>query len=50
MRQAYHSNAKTNEHSRGIIQQSNSTNKELAKRFGINKNTSYLHFEKSPMN
>ena len=39
MRQAYHSNATTNEHSRGIIQKSDETNKEVAKRLGINEKT-----------
>jgi len=39
MSQGYHTNAKTNMHSREIIQQSNLTNIELAERFEINKKT-----------
>ena len=39
MSQGYHTNAKTNMHSREIIQQSNLTNIELAERFEINEKT-----------
>jgi len=39
MPQGYHTNAKTNMHSREIIQQSNLTNIELAERFEINEKT-----------
>ncbi|MCF6204370.1 MAG: DDE-type integrase/transposase/recombinase [Methylococcaceae bacterium] len=39
MSQSYHTNAKTNMHSREIIQQSNFTNTELAERFEINEKT-----------
>jgi transposase InsO family protein len=37
MSQSYHTNAKTNLHSRGIIQQSSLTNIELSERFEINE-------------
>ena len=39
MSQSYHSNAKTNSHSREIIQQSSLKNSELAERFEINEKT-----------
>lgn len=39
MPQGYHTNAKTNSHSREIIQQSTLTNVELSKRFEINEKT-----------
>lgn len=39
MNQSYHTNAKTNSHSREIIQQSSLTNVELSKRFEINEKT-----------
>jgi len=39
MSQSYHTNAKTNMHSREIIQQSTLTNSELAERFRINEKT-----------
>ena len=39
MSQGYHTNAKTNSHSREIIQQSNLTNVELSERFEINEKT-----------
>ena len=39
MPQGYHTNAKTNSHSREIIQQSTQTNIELSKRFEIDKKT-----------
>ena len=39
MSQSYHTNAKTNSHSREIIQQSSLTNIELSKRFKINEKT-----------
>jgi transposase InsO family protein len=39
MSQGYHTNAKTNMHSREIIQQSTLTNTELAERFEINEKT-----------
>lgn len=39
MSQGYHTNAKTNMHSREIIQQSDLTNIELAERFEINEKT-----------
>ncbi len=39
MNQSYHTNAKTNSHSREIIQQSNLTNIALSKRFEINEKT-----------
>ncbi len=39
MSQGYHTNAKTNSHSRAIIQQSSLTNIELSKRFEINEKT-----------
>lgn len=43
MTQVYHSNAKTNQHQRKIIQYSTSTNIELAKRFNINVKTVAKH-------
>jgi transposase-like protein len=39
MSQGYHTNAKTNSHSREIIQQSSQTGYELSKRFEINERT-----------
>ncbi len=39
MSQGYHTNAKTNMHSREIIQQSDLTDIELAERFEINEKT-----------
>jgi transposase InsO family protein len=39
MNQSYHTNAKTNSHSRGMIQQSSLTNIELSRRFDINEKT-----------
>ena len=39
MSQGYHTNAKTNSHSRAIIQQSSLSNLELSKRFEINEKT-----------
>jgi len=36
MYQAYHSNAKTNQHVKGIIQKSCLTNVELANQYNIN--------------
>ncbi len=39
MSQGYHTNAKTNMHSREIIQQSDLTNIELSERFEINEKT-----------
>ena len=39
MSQSYHTNAKTNSHSREIIQQSSLKNRELAERFEINEKT-----------
>ena len=39
MSQSYHTNAKTNTHSREIIQQSSLRNSELAERFEINEKT-----------
>ena len=39
MSQSYHTNAKTNLHSREIIQQSSLTNSELAERFEVNEKT-----------
>jgi transposase InsO family protein len=39
MNQSYHTNAKTNSHSREIIQQSSLTNSELSKRFEITEKT-----------
>jgi transposase InsO family protein len=39
MSQGYHTNAKTNSHSREIIQQSSQTSYELSKRFEINEKT-----------
>ena len=43
MTQVYHSNARTNQHQRKIIQHSTSTNIELAKRFNINVKTVAKH-------
>ena len=39
MSQAYHSNARTNQHIREIIQKSNLTNVELAKNYNLNVKT-----------
>jgi|GEM_PF-2131748 hypothetical protein len=39
MSQGYHTNAKTNSHSREIIQQSTLTNSELSQRFEITEKT-----------
>ena len=39
MSQVYHSNAKTNSHIREIIQKSNLSNLELAKKLSVNKKT-----------
>ncbi len=39
MSQVYHSNARTNQHVREIIQKSNLTNTELAHKYGVNINT-----------
>ena len=39
MSQVYHSNAKLNKHSRGIIQNSELTNIELAQKFNVNEKT-----------
>ncbi len=39
MSQGYHTNAKTNSHSRDIIQQSGLSNIELSKRFEANEKT-----------
>jgi len=39
MTQGYHTNAKTNSHSREIIQQSTLTNSELSQRFEITEKT-----------
>jgi len=36
MSQVYHSNAKTNQHLREIIQKSNLTNIKLAKKYNVN--------------
>jgi len=38
MSQVYHSNAKLNQHSREIIQNSELTNVELTQRFSVNEN------------
>ncbi len=43
MTQVYHSNAKTNQHQRNIIQNSFCSNVELARRFGINVKTVAKH-------
>ena len=39
MSQVYHSNARTNQHVRGIIQESELTNIELANRYSVNVKT-----------
>ena len=39
MSQVYHSNARTNQHIREIIQKSNLTNVELAKNYNLNVKT-----------
>jgi len=39
MSQVYHSNTRTNQHAREIIQKSNLTNTELAHKYGVNINT-----------
>ena len=39
MSQVYHSNAKTNQHIRAIIQKSHLTNTELANRYNVNIET-----------
>jgi predicted transcriptional regulator len=43
MSQVYHSNAKTNQHVREIIQKSNLTNVELAQKYNINVKTVAKH-------
>ena len=39
MSQVYHSNARTNQHVRGIIQESHLTNTELANKYNVNVGT-----------
>jgi len=43
MSQVYHSNARTNQHTRGIIQESELTNVELANRYSVNVKTISKH-------
>jgi hypothetical protein len=43
MSQVYHSNARTNQHVRGIIQESELTNIELANRYSVNVKTIAKH-------
>ena len=43
MSQVYHSNARTNQHVRGIIQKSDLTNVELAQKYDVNVKTVTKH-------
>ena len=43
MSQVYHSNARTNSHTRSMIQQSDLTNVELSKKYNINVKTVAKH-------
>ena len=43
MSQVYHSNARTNSYTRGIIQKSDFTNVELAKKYNVNVKTVAKH-------
>jgi len=43
MSQVYHSNARTNSHTRSIIQQSDLTNVELANKYNVNVKTIAKH-------
>ncbi len=50
MSQAYHSNARTNQHVREIIQQSNLTNVELANNYNVNVKTIAKHKNRDFLN
>ena len=47
MSQVYHSNARTNQHIREIIQKSNLTNVELARKYNVNVKTIAKHRSRS---